>query len=88
MNFGLLNNDFFFGIFGFVTRTACTVRPGANSFKSFCIAVPDGCNILTTSIRSKYIITPPDVPHGTFFTSSVCNVTCIERYVVINGIIK
>ena len=32
-------------------------------------------NMFTTSTLSKYIITPPLVPHGTFFTSSDCRVT-------------
>ena len=46
----------------------------------------EALRMLTTSIRSKWIRTPPLVPHGTFFTSSVCIVTWTLRNVVTNGI--
>lgn len=42
-----------------------------------------GSSLLTTSIRSKYIITPPLVPHGTFFTSSVWSVVCKSKLLLL-----
>ena len=47
----------------------------------------DALSMFTTSIRSKWITTPPLVPQGTFLTSSVCIVTCTLRNDVTKGTI-